>query len=256
VAARAAAEQLLAQLKLPPGAVKTGLGRGVPATLWRAVGPMAVARRVDVYEVWRIPGSVQHLLDWIAGHAPAHSQFIGGDGGGPSPNVLATWTQGIAFPLADHGKIWRMLVLRADVVAGGATALRVDAEGARLIPRPVSERIPSRIERIVKAGVRPQAITARSAIADIVDYMNALPVQQPGAARCTSRKGATLIFYAPGSKAPVATAADRARCLMISITIDGHPQPPLEVDIPVAWGRAGANVFKLHPRPARRAGRG
>jgi hypothetical protein len=242
---------LLRQLRLPPGAVRTGLQAGIPADLWSPIDPVPATHRADVHALWRVPLNAQHLLDFIHAHRPTGSLLREGAEGGSSSAGLTSWTEDITFPVRPGDTIWRALTLQADAIAGGATVLRADAQAGPLIPRPAGERIPAAVDSVVISNSRSGSNTlvlGRRRVGALVALFNGLPLEQPGVPRKCARAPAprlTYSFYLPHRTAPAAIIAWNTACPVFQVTVAGRRQPTLALISPIGLTASTAQLTTL-----------
>ncbi len=238
---RASAQKLLSEVIVPGGAVRTGLRPGVPADLWSPVDPVAVAHRIDLHAVWRIPGTLEKLQRFIDAHRPPGAEQSSGSAAA-SEDTLTSWSEDLTFRVGPHSMSWRELTLQADRVAGGGTFLRADAQAGPLIPRPASERLPG-IDRVViwANGTHERTrtfVTMPPAVKSLVRTFNAMLLQQPGQRPACGPPGqhaVTYRFYRAGERNPVATATLNPTCgVFQDIRIAGKQQPSLALGFPPA----------------------
>jgi hypothetical protein len=269
-AARAAAVRTLNQLVLPPGAVKSGLVPGTPASLWSPADKLSTLHRVDVHRVWRVPGNPQQVINFIEQHRPAGSQQGAGSESGFSrskrgPAVVDSATIVFGFPSSPGATIVRELAVEAFRIRGGGSALRADGEAGWIVPRSAAERIPAGTERVVARTVKPPTartgqpnaghrvqlrtivVTSPARIKGLVATINSLPLAQPGVFRCLNGPGYRLrfTFYSASAATPAADAVFNPVCGRIRLTIGGRTQPDLTLVTPNGLVQEGPQLKEL-----------
>ncbi len=255
-AARAAAVDTLGLLVLPPGAVRSGLVRGTPAELWSPSDKLGTAHRIDVYRVWRVPGSPQQVVNFIQSHPPAGSEQGAASESGSSSSkggheVVDAAAVTFGFRVKPGSTIVRELAVQAVRLPGGGSAVRADGEAGWIAPRAATERIPVGTDRVLivtgtSAGgqrrhgsgggrgvkPRPEQITSPTRINALVKLLNQLPLAQPGVYRCLNGSGPLIRFAFYAGTGSVADAAVLPSCDRIRLTIGGRAQPDLAIGVP------------------------
>ncbi len=272
-ASRVAAHQLLERLKLPAGAVKSGLVAGIPADLWTPSELIATPHRVDVYGVWRLPQSVRQVIRFIENHGPPGLQLgLGSQSGGGSAGqsqgrgsrfVVDTATEEFNSSGTVATVIWRELALQADALKGGGTALRADAQAGWLNPRPAAERIPSAIDRVqvtaygpsgrYKQGQRTISLASAARIKALIGRLNGLPIAQGRVGRCPGDTGlrVSFEFYSPARAQAAAVAVYNPFCSRVQLVLRGQRQPDLQVGLPDGFEKEAAlvrGILSVAPR--------
>jgi hypothetical protein len=239
--ADADAARIIADFRRPPGAVRTGLIESLDNP---AVG-IGNADVVTATRWWRVPGQPRAVLSWISAHLPPG---FTPDGSGSatfrdSSGALIE-SQGDAFALAPVPGVLpqRQLVVTA-MPDRGETALRTDAQVAWLPARPAAERIPSGVRAVTVTpvfGLNPDpardrldrafTVTDPAAVARLVALADALTVYPPGVRSCpASFGGAMRLAFTdrPGGRVLARFTAQYGGCGVVSVSIDGKPEPPL-----------------------------
>jgi hypothetical protein len=249
-AAEADAASLLASLNLPASAVRqAGEPAGDDGTLAQpASGPPATPNAVDDHAWWVVPETTQQVLAYIENHSPAGgTQSLSGSGmSGSGPTVTAT---GFAWPTVPGQLGLRSLDIAIVRLGDGSTGVRADGEAVWITPRPRSERIPTRVRRVVVSNRRggvvvqgPFIITSRVTVAKIISLLNRLPAAQPGVYSCPADFGwhLRLLIYASPEPSPIAVATiESGGCGAVRLTLAGKAQPLL-ADGYTATKRLGA----------------
>ncbi len=236
--ARADTAQLLTQLGLPPGAVRSvhepqGGGR----VLAHPGQTQATPNFVDRHAWWTAPGSANALMSYINSHRPAGASLVS-SGTGYLGRAVVFETFG--WPATEGRLSSRWLVLEAVGLPRHRTGLRADAEDVWITPRPASERIPSRSTSLVVSVRRggkvlngPFTFTRTMPIAAATGLINSLPAFQPGVSACPEDSGVDvrLVFRLAGISPPLAVAdVDPQGCGDVGLRLRGRPQPPLASD--------------------------
>jgi hypothetical protein len=240
-AARADAVALLAQVPLPPGAVRSAIEPPGGGDLLAQPGlRTATPDLIDEHAWWVVPGGIRAGMAWVRAHLPAgvtidSSASLGG------PGVPDNESLALAWPPVTGVLGLRWLVVRFVALPDGSCGLRADAEVVWELPRPASETIPAgaRFLRVaVHGSIRsniphqaPLTVTSPQAITQVRTLLNGLPVAQPGALSCPADFGIVLrlSFYARRHRSPLAVAGiDPDGCGWVSLTIRGRAQPTLE----------------------------
>jgi hypothetical protein len=236
------AAQALEMLKLPSGAVRSGLVHGTPAQLRSPSARLGIPNGVDVYRVWRLPETPDRVIQFLERHFPGNSATAfgseagtgreAGSGRAGGPVVIQEASGSIILRGTRNG-VWRQLALNAARLSGGGTVLRVDSEAGWLKPRPATELIPAGVTRIVFSwGIRrlrrhgSVTITNPVRVKALVSALNSLPA---GRGLCKSAPNGFLRFEFDGGngKQPLAVATWAVRCRNLGLTINGRPTVPL-----------------------------
>jgi hypothetical protein len=237
-AARTAAQRVLAQLTLPPGATRSQVDPSGSA-LANPGFSVATPDLVDLHKFWRVPGDPETVYNWITAHPPPGSKLTVHGGGGTN-GVMQVWVAGFSFlPPSMRGAPSEMLVVELTQAHGGGTALRADGQVVWLFERPASERIPNGVRAVMISEHRisgtspgPWTVSDRARVGRIVALVNRLPAGQPGTYSCPGDSGpsVTITFGTAGSGGKrLATAyADGGGCGFVSLWIRGHRRPFLD----------------------------
>jgi hypothetical protein len=237
-AARTDAQALLARLKLPAGAIRTGHDRAVSPQCCGGPGSRpATPNLVDVHEFFWVPGNPRQVLTWIGNHGPKGSTSVEtGISGVVGPTGSAVWYyDGFSFANRPGLLIDRMLLVAATRAKGGGTALRADGQSVWLVPRPPSERIPSGVRSIAvsteELGGEPRlvdTVTGASRIKRIASWVDRLALAQPGPIFCPADYGRRVVLrFLSGSRVLASAVADGAGCGDVTLTIRGRSEPEL-----------------------------
>jgi hypothetical protein len=235
--ARAQAGPLLASLRLPSGAARSGSDPADNSALNGPAFATATPARVDKHVFWRVAGSPQTVIDWIRAHPPRGSTGVFSSGVATLHGVPYAWS--LAFSYRARRNVLRSKTLGVLVTAarGGGTALRADAEVVWWVSRPSWERVPSGVgavtitdHRLGQSSPAPRTVTDAATVGRIVTLVDGLPRAQPGAYSCPADMGPMVdlsFLPAPGG-APVAVAtADGSGCGIVTFSIGGQTAPAL-----------------------------
>jgi hypothetical protein len=205
---------------------------------------------IDVSGLWVSPEPLGTVMHWLRAAAPAGSRLV--ETGGSGRGVRASHEPGAAY---DFGYWWgdargiaRERKLEVTVTRrGDGTAIRADAEGNWVVPRPSSERLPDGIrviaierERLVgRYEPRATGIVARGlirspeAVASIVALLDSLETVQPGRITCPPEAPHSVIrlrlLRQIGGRPLATTRMDwpLGPCKSLALTVEGRPQPSL-----------------------------
>lgn len=235
-AAQQAAPRLLAALALPPGATAVTADPSRPHVLGGAPTRPLTPRLVDVHGFWRVPGDPQTVLAWIEDHPPT-AGMRGVSGASAYSNGASTEWDGYTFKPVPGILYSRTLLVEVAAAAGGATALRADAQVVWYLPRPASERVPAGVRAIAISWRRPvnQAsgsveVTDATKVRQIVRWVDGLATTQVTTLSCPNDTGPSvkLSFERSADSAPLAiVTADGSGCGFVSFGLSGRAQPPL-----------------------------
>jgi hypothetical protein len=163
-AARREAPALLARVVLPAGAVR--VARGPLRSAWAKPG---LRDLVDVHRTWSVTEPIADVRKFVRTHPAAGSR-------------LTAWgTGGLEFDLAGTRRLYaRSLMVGLRALAGGETAVRVDAQVAWRVLRSAAERVPAGVREVeVSKPSGTRRVTAARKVREIVRWFDALPVVQP-----------------------------------------------------------------------------
>jgi hypothetical protein len=123
--AKCIAQELLAELPLPEGAVKVGVVRRLDPQKksWPQDGPCRPV--VEVHGYWHVPGIASEVIKWIQAHPPAGViPYTGGSGEGNGE-----WSGSLSVEVKEPSVAQRQLLnfVAIEAPTKGGAALRVDA---------------------------------------------------------------------------------------------------------------------------------
>lgn len=142
------AKRMLAELQLPPGAIRLS-HEPSGARSWLSYSPSVAVfpGLVDVVEFWKVHGSPAHVVAWVERHRPAGSTQ--GDSG--SSGSAMSWTS-FDFPNVGLRLAARELVVDVARLHNGLVGIRVDAQSAALPKLPGNGSGPGAIRIVEPAG--------------------------------------------------------------------------------------------------------
>jgi hypothetical protein len=153
-AARAWASKLISELRLPASAASSpGEPAGVGTALDAPGFSLTTPELIDDTSWWTIqePGSA--VIAFVRAHLPHALRIVGRGVGGERGQVNDSfWSYSPPTGLSQLS-----VAVQTDALAGGQTAVRLDAEATWLLPRPAWDRIPD--------SVRSVTYTARATVA-------------------------------------------------------------------------------------------
>ena len=241
-AAQRDAIRLLARAVLPPGVSATaGEPAGDGHVLSSPGSFAALTKHVDRHRWWTTADPLFAVNKFLHTHVPAHARLTAWGYGGLPPSASVSY----AFPPVGHVLGTRWLVVSIVALAGGGTGLRADADVQWIVPRPGAERIPRSV-RVLDVAVGPPhaapstrvIVVNRAKVARLASWINGLEITQPGALNCPASTGdapvVTFTFRRELGGAVIARASELASavepttaCDPMTLTIEGHPWPPL-----------------------------
>jgi hypothetical protein len=236
-AATRAAQRLLHEFALPPGARSTREPANYGGVLRRS-GPEPPAKVVDVHRFWSVQKSLKVVAAFVKAHPVRGLKASGATYGSRAPHYL-TWS--FVWPVTSQPVPSRRLLNVTAVRLPGRTVLRVDAKAVWIYPRSPNEKVPASVREILLRTPKVHLkVTGRAKVERIVRWFDALPISPPGVAGlCALMPGAdiTLSFRTAsgrslaGAQLPPTSANI---CDSITFKIGGHRQAPLiDRDVPI-----------------------
>jgi hypothetical protein len=229
VAARAAAEQILALTPLPPGATAQSTDQSTNEALTHVV-PFRGGQLVDRHQYWTLSESPSSVSDYVWLYPPAGSQYSGLEIGGFPPYF---WSEIRTFPGATGRLSSEMLQVSVAAAPGGGTAVRADAE---VIWRPSWEQIPasSRAAKVQLDGVAQRTVRGMGT-ARLRELVDADSVVGPGGYSCPAgvQGQVVTVTFVDARARPVARVTYNSAdgCDFMGISVRGRRGPEL-------WGGA------------------
>lgn len=239
------AQALLAKLRLPPGARRTRTApRGAGSTLGKRGPTIPSPDVVDRHAFWIVPAGAQETLAFLEAHAPSGSQ-LQSSGSGSGGGLTTSWSLGFVWPPVPSVLYARSLSVVLVALGRGSTAIRADAADMWDLPKPASERIPSRARVLDVSVGRPDAppsfslrVTDRVKVKRIAKAIDRLPTVQPIAIACPNipvdARTVTFTFRAITGGPALAQAGEPASasgpvspCEPMDLTISGRVFTPL-----------------------------
>jgi hypothetical protein len=236
--ALADARERLSSFQSPPGSRRVaGLAKSLHLS-----GPaftIGSPNFFDIHAFWVSSESVEAVRGYLSTHAPPGSRLeITSESSGRGGTYR--WGYGYSWPELPEVAFGRRLLVGVVARPGGGSALRADAQGVWLEPKPPTERIPTTaglLEVVETLGDRTHRAGSASAekIEAVAELLNSFPiVQRSGPTSCTAipSEQAILRAYfrsAPGGSVLAETeqALPEASCQAIGLTIRGEEQRPL-----------------------------
>lgn len=183
VAARAAAQRILALTPLPAGAVAQSTDPSVGSSLSQVFDPRGPQQVINS-QYWTVSGTPGTVSDYIYSHPPAGSRFYSQAGMGRPPPLSPGWQEERSFP-AQPGRVTsELLQITTAPGNGGDTAIRADAI---VLWRPTWEQISAgaRAARVRLDGFAQRTVTG-AALARLRALVNTAAVVAPGGYSCPS----------------------------------------------------------------------
>jgi hypothetical protein len=224
--ATAAARRLLGALILPAGSRQLGQ-RPLPGALREPGESIGATALVDVYRLYRLPGSMAATAAFVQSHFP-RGMTAAGNSYGSGPDVVSA--QPRRMPTGIDA-----LELVYTIASGphGSSLLRADAQAVWYPPRSAVEYLVAswfRAVRISAAGVPGDQVTTRNpgAIARLVSHLNSLHAHPPLVLRCPALTASYQFALIPkGNQPAVTVTVTTSRCDADAVTVGGRPQPSL-----------------------------
>lgn len=236
--ALADARERLRSFQPPPGSRHVA---GLPRSL-HLHGPfetLGSPNFFDVHAYWVSTASVAEVRAYLADHAPPGSRSSVSSEL-RTPHGAVRWDEGYSWPELPEVAVERQLLVGVVARPGGGSALRADAQGVWLEPKPPSERIPaaaSLLEVVETLGQRTHRASTTNAtkITAVAELLDGFPiVQRSGPGSCTAIPSEQAILHAyfrsaPGGPVLAETEQElpEASCQAIGLTIEGEEQRPL-----------------------------
>ena len=235
-AARVAAQWILGQLQLPPGASRAQSDLSASQLAMPGTRP-GTPDLVDLHSFWRVPGDHFSVFEWISDHPPAGSELRESGASGRNGSIVSQW---VGFSFGGFPTEWPSETLLVTVAAarGGGTAVRADAQVVWLLKRAASERIPAGARAVIaseRTAFGPQGpwnVAGLARVKRAVSIIDALPVFQPGVFSCPADNGpiVTLTFTSAASGGHrLATAiVDGGGCEAVQLWLNGRREHALQ----------------------------
>jgi hypothetical protein len=197
---------------------------------------MVTPNAVDRHQFWVVPRTPAKTLAWFKRRVPhKHRLTLGSEGS----SGATEW--GVELPPLDGLVDQRLTLFEMAPIAGGRTALLVDAQAVWLVQHEPSEKIPAGADVLEVQAFRAghllwsKAIAGAAKVPAVGDAVDRLPVAQPGTRGCPAElspqggpQSITLVFRDGGD--PVAEATQRlpsGACSAMTVKIEGMTYPPL-----------------------------
>ena len=235
VAARAAAQRIVALTPLPPGAVAQPSDPSAGAALsqvYEAHGPQQVIRT----RYWTVSGTPGSASDFIYAHPPAGSSLYAEAGPVPPSPTSSGWQEERSFPGTTGRVTSELLQITSAPARSGGTAIRADAI---ILWRPTWEQVPAgaRAGRVRLDGFAQRTVTG-AGLAPLRALVATSPVVAPGGYACPAGfpGQAVRVTFVDGHGRPLAhIGADSADgCVWLAVTVGARRGPALQN----GWGLA------------------
>jgi hypothetical protein len=253
--AEADAASMLAAFRSPPGAQRSG---PIAAAGLSAAPSGATPDFVSRTAWWRVPGTMDATLAWVAAHRPA-GFTLGGSGSSSDRSGVTSRFDQFSLPSVPNVLSQRSLYVSVARDGTDGTALRVDSQVTWLPVKSPSERIPAAARvvtilalpglssggpvRPISRFYAPVTVTAPATVAKIAKVVDGLPLMPRGVFSCPADTGQGLrLTFRATKKGPVLAqvTAGTDGCGTVMLTVDGKRMPTL-------WGgaRMAQQVLKL-----------
>ena len=188
---------------------------------------------------WMGSEPVGVVRNYLSSHAPPGSRLeITSESG--HRGEIYRWDYGYSWPGLPDVAYERKLLVGAVARPGGGSALRADAQGVWLEPKPPTERVPAGaglLEVVETFGDTTHRASSASTdkIEAVADLLNGFPiVQRSGPTSCTaipSEQAILRAYFRSASDGTVLAETEQnlpeASCQAIGLTIRGEEQRPL-----------------------------
>jgi hypothetical protein len=220
-AARREARAILRRFVPPTGARRSSEPRHYAGVLRRS-GPGPLGETAGVHRFWSVRKPLKVVIAFLRAHRPHGFASSDATWGSEKPHYLTMSSRDAAA-----GRYLNV----TSVGLHARTVIRVDVQIEWTYPRSPRERVPPRTREIVVRAPKASAkVTARTQVARIVRWFDALPISPPGiAVPCplTIPPDITLSFRdARGAQAKLPPTPAWI-CNSIAFTIGGRDQQPL-----------------------------
>jgi hypothetical protein len=249
-AARLDAAASLSKLTLPAGAASVP---SEPAHDHGYLAPLPLLEEefasATAHAWWTVPGDPQSVIDAVEANPPAGATQAGSGSGGNAKTGTSELEVDYQWPAVTGVLGARLLRVTVTSLGGGLSGVLAESQSVWIVPRPLSERIPSATRIVQVSSAVPGAadggqltITRRTEVSSIVALLNRLPVVQPGETGCPGlilpAKTITMTFRASATGAALAVlrfvdyrpwkAAYSSECELVQLSIDGRRRAPLD----------------------------
>jgi hypothetical protein len=237
------AKRLLAVAQLPPGAVPLFVEPPGDDGLLVNPPPEPTGQIVDRHGWWRVSATFDSVIAFLGAHPPPGSESAGGSAigghGVPSNQMMLYWFRAISGVVS-----MRVLTFHAVALRGGGTGVRIDAQETWILPRPVSEKVPSGVGEISVTSARPgsapilsRTVSRPGKVRRIISLIDHLQIVQPWVYSCPAllagQPVVTFDFRAATGGRVLAQASvtdyrfESGPCNAVSFSIAGHRMKPL-----------------------------
>lgn len=211
--------QMLAAFQPPPGATATGQPDPLPSGLQDPPFRTGAETQVTAVAWYSSSQTPDQVLAWLQARPPTGSSPSGSGRGGEGPSFL---TFAFSTPLNE-------LTVSPESVSGGRTVIRLDASATWTPSRPASSMLgygATSVSVVTTNPMNPQmpvpadetiqhTSTDPTVIHKVIDLVNGLQPEIPGARNCAMDLGERVVITLPG----VATVkADAGGCGEATVT--------------------------------------
>jgi hypothetical protein len=244
--ARQDAAALLAQIKLPTGAVALSAPPVSAGGVLNQVSSQPLSSDlVDLHRFAEVAGTPQSVLSWIVAHRPKAASET--STGSASAMGVKSWQVELSWPALAGVLTSRSVVIDAIAASPASTALRLDAQVIWSPPRSSYDTIPPaakvlRLQGGVGTATTPSGrpadpsgaaitISDPAQVARIAAAVNALPLFPSGIFSCPlDRAGSVWLTFSTVATGPplAVVVAETSGCQTVSVSVNGHAGQPLE----------------------------
>ncbi|HLM97087.1 MAG TPA: hypothetical protein VK283_12280 [Acidimicrobiales bacterium] len=201
---------------------------------------------VDLYQLWRAPGTFGAVQAWVSSHPPTGSHPAGSGTSSGNGTVLET-SLTYAYPVVADRFESRQLVVAFAPLPRRGVGIRVDAQVVWYPSRPAAERIPAGTTRVTATVYTRTGLTGspendlgrasfryRPVVRLLAGLVDSLPMAVPGPRSCPADTGARPqleLDFSGGPHVPeVKVHDDTNGCGGIAFRVGQTAQPPLTDD--------------------------
>jgi hypothetical protein len=260
-AALSAAEHLMAQVRLPAGAVAMASDQSRPRRLGAPPQGQLPSGSVGFHRFFVVRGDPQSVVSAIE---RLNTKLEANGGSGTAEASAGSGSAAYSLPALDEqsnelapvGRVRRELQVSAATANGGQSAVRIDARAYWTPPRPPDTLIPSDIRSIAVrvSGADPSAIShglrtstklsAHGDVALVVGFFNGLPIVGKPTPASRSCAGTSIRMNFIGTDGrPKALGVMHPPCGLVDVSI-GNAHTVLTIDAP-ATGFKPTTLYRV-----------